>query len=113
MKASNLIGGIAVGINTQTGTAYTLALSDAGIIVRMDNAAGNVVTVPLNATVAFDVGAIISVTQVGAGATDIAAEVGVTIQSVGGNLGISAQYGVVTLVKVATDTWMLYGDLAA
>jgi len=104
-------GGL-VSINAQTGTAYTLALTDVGGIVDMNNAAANTLTVPLNATVAFPVGTSIAVSMSGAGVTSIAGAAGVTINSDTGKLNISVQYATASLLKTATDTWLLVGSLA-
>lgn len=101
-----------VQITAYTGTSETLALADRGTRVTMNNASANTLTVPLNSSVAFPVGTVIEVEQIGAGTTSIAATGGVTIRSRSSFLDISAQYGVVKLHKVATDTWNLSGDLA-
>lgn len=99
--------------NAQVGTAYTLALSDAGKVVEMDNASANTVTVPPNSSVAFPVGAQIRVLQTGAGQTTLAAGAGVTVNSKNSHLKLSAQWGLATLIKRATDTWVVVGDLSA
>lgn len=100
-------------INTQTGTTYTLALSDAGSLVEMNNASANTLTIPPNSSVAFPIGTQIVVEQYGAGQTTFAAGAGVTVRSKDGNLSIAAQYAGATLIKRATDEWVLMGDLTA
>lgn len=97
--------------NAQTGTAYTLALADAGKRVAMSNAAANVVTVPLNSAVAFPVNTMIFVSQDGAGASSIAAAGGVTINTAEG-LKVGGQYKMISLIKTATNTWMAIGTIA-
>lgn len=97
--------------NNQTGTAYTLVLADAGKRVDMANAAANTLTVPPNSSVAFPVDTIIFVSQGGAGATDIAAGAGVTVNTNEG-LKVGGQYRMVSLVKTATDTWLAIGTTA-
>lgn len=96
--------------NAQVGTTYTLAIGDANNIVEVANAGAITVTIPLNATVAFPVGTVIHVVQTGAGQITIAAAGGVTLNSTPG-LKIAAQWGVVTLLKRATDTWLAFGNL--
>lgn len=97
-------------INAQTGTAYTLALSDRGQIVTMDNASANTVTVPTNASVAFDVGSVVTVVQKGAGLTTITGDTGVTVNGTSaGSVVILSQYQGVSLIKIATDTWIASG----
>lgn len=97
--------------NAQTGTAYTLALADAGKRVAMSNAAANVVTVPPNSSEAFPVNTIIHVSQDGAGATSLAAGAGVTINTADG-LKVGGQYKMVSLIKTATNTWLGIGSVA-
>jgi hypothetical protein len=99
-------------INTQTGTTYVSVLAAAGAVILMDNAAANTFTVPANASVAYPVGTIISVCQYGAGATSINQEGGVTVNTEVGYQIIS-QYGFATLLKIATDEWLLSGSLQA
>jgi hypothetical protein len=98
--------------NSQTGTSYTLVITDAGKLVERNNAAANTLTVPPNSSVAFPVGTKIDIAQIGAGQTTIVAGSGVTINSAESKLAIGAQYGAATLVKRATDTWILIGNLS-
>lgn len=98
--------------NVQTGTSYTLVLSDAFRLVAMDNASPNTLTVPPNSTAAFPVGTRIDVSQDGAGQTTIAAGSGVTIRTPE-TLKIRKQWGKVTLIKRDSDTWDLEGNLEA
>ena len=98
--------------NAQTGTTYTLVLDDNGKIVEMNNGSANTLTVPLNATVAYPVGAQINVLQTGTGATTVVATSGVTINATPG-LKLRTQWSSATLIKRATDTWVLAGDLSA
>jgi len=98
-------------LNTQT-DSYTLVLADDGKLIIMNKGTANNLTIPLNASVAFPVGTQIVVQQLGAGQTTIVATGGVTTQAQPG-LKISAQYGVATLIKVATDTWVVCGALSA
>jgi len=99
--------------NEQTGTTYTLALTDGGKVVEMNNASANTLTVPPNSSVAFPVGTQILVVQAGAGQTTLAPDTGVTINSKDGNLKLSAQWCAATLIKRATDVWVVVGDLSA
>lgn len=94
-----------LGINNQTAN-YTLALTDINGLVRMNVAAPNTVTVPPSSSVAFPVGSVISVRQVGVGTTTIAAGAGVLITTPGG-LVLSSQYATIQLINVANNTWDL------
>ena len=100
-------------ISTSAQTAsYTLVLADKTKIVEMSVASANTLTVPLNSSVAFPVGSQINILQTGAGQTTIAATAGVTINATPG-LKIRAQWSYATLIKRATDTWVLVGDISA
>lgn len=92
-------------VNAQTGTSYTLVLTDAGKQVTMTNAAASTLTIPLNASVAFDVGVRIQVIQLGAGAVTLTPFAGVTLTSLSTSFAM-AQYQVATLIKTATNTWV-------
>ena len=96
-----------------TTTAYTLVLGDAGKYVTLSNAASITLTIPANATVAFDVGTVVNVVQLGAGQVTIAGAVGVTVNSEGSKLKLKGQYAVASLLKTATNTWVALGNLSA
>ena len=93
-------------VNAQTGTSYTLVLTDAGKQVTMSNASASTLTVPPNASVAFDVGVRIVVIQLGAGSVTLTAGVGVTLTSQATSFAM-VQYQIATLVKTATNTWVV------
>lgn len=99
-------------INDQTGTAYTLVLSDAGALVTMNNASANTLTVPPDSDVAFPVGTRVDLGQDGAGQTTVAAGSGVTIRTPE-TLVLRKQWAKATLIKRAADTWDLEGNLEA
>jgi hypothetical protein len=92
--------------------SYTLVLADKGKLVEMSNASANNLTVPLNSSVAYPVGSQINILQTGAGQTTVVATGGVTINASPG-LKLRAQWSAATLIKRATDTWVLVGDLSA
>jgi len=98
--------------NAQTGTTYTSVLDDNGKIVEMNNGSANTLTIPLNSSVAYPVGAQINILQTGTGQTTIAATAGVTVNATPG-LKLRAQWSSATLIKRATDTWVAVGDLSA
>lgn len=99
--------------NSQTGTSYTLALTDAGGFVDLSNASAITLTVPPNASVAFPANTRIDLIQAGAGQVTVAAGSGVTINSKGGNLKLTGQWSGATLVQRSTNSWVLIGDLSA
>jgi hypothetical protein len=107
------LAGSAAGLTWNAQTAsYTLAIGDANNGVEQLVAAANNLTIPLNATVAFPVGTSVLVYQAGAGLTTIVATAGVTVVKRGSSLAMGGQYALATLVKRATDTWILSGDIA-
>jgi hypothetical protein len=92
-------------------------LADANTAQQCSNAAAATITIPLNATVAFPIGTVITFVQTGAGKIQLAAP-GLTVTSsvsggfVSGTTGTRAQYSTMTIIKAATDTWRLAGDVA-
>jgi hypothetical protein len=98
--------------NSQTGTSYTLVLTDAGKRVSLSNATAITLTVPPNSSVAFAVDDEIEITQDGAGQVTIAPGAGVTINSYGAKTKLAGQYAGASLKKTGTDTWLLIGNLA-
>ena len=104
----NGLGQVA-GINTQT-SSYTMAISDQGKIIEMNDASANNLTVPANATVPFPVGTYAYFTQYGAGQTTVVAASGVTIRSASGLL-LASQYSTAKIYKRGTNEWVLSGEL--
>jgi hypothetical protein len=98
-------------INSQT-VSYTLALTDNGKIVTMNSASGITATIPLNSSVAFPTGCSITVVGTGTGVVGFTGSAGVTLRFTPGNI-LRAQYSAATCVKLATDEWLLLGDLTA
>lgn len=100
--------------NAQTGTAYTLVLTDeVDTLITMTNASANELTIPANADVPFKIGTRIEVVMGGAGVTTITGDTGVTLNGVSAGSGaINTQYQGVVLTKTATDTWLVSGDIA-
>jgi hypothetical protein len=97
--------------NGQSG-AYVLVLSDAGKSVDVTASGATTVTVPPNSSVAFPTGTVLEVAQLGAGQIAITAGGGVTLNSPGSLVHTRAQYSVLSLRKLSTDTWIISGDLA-
>jgi len=101
-----------IAINAQTGTTYTTVIGDSSTLITMDNAAANTLTIPPNSSVAYSVGTVMQINQKGAGATTVAEGAGVTINKEVG-LVLNAQHAAASIVKLATDTWLLTGSLKA
>ena len=98
-------------------SSRSLTLDDAGKTLVVDSSSSVTLTVPLNATAAFDKGQKIEVYRIGSGSVTIQRESsGMSILSkdqagVSTYATIDARYGKVTLVKIDTNTWIVYGDI--
>jgi len=92
---------------------YTLALSDLGGLVEMNNGASNVsVTIPTNASVAFEVGDRVDILQTGTGVVTLSGSAGVTVNAFDGGLLLGGQYAAATVIKRDTNTWVAIGNLS-
>ena len=104
-------------LNAQTAT-YTVVLADADQkLVTMSVGSANDFLIPTNANVAFPVGTVINVIQIGAGQTTIKAVTSgtTTISSTGATATtpkLRAQFSAASCIKVATDLWYIVGDIA-
>lgn len=97
--------------NTQSGTTYTLALTDAFKTVDCTNAAQVTVTIPTNASVAFATGTRVAIWASGAGGVTLSTT-SITLKGSSPKKTI-AQNEIMWLEKVATDTWIVAGGTAA
>lgn len=94
-----------------TATSRTLALTDAWNYVRPGTTSAITLTVPANASVAFEIGTEITVRALGN--VTLAAASGVTLNAPsGGTLSMTARM-TVTLKKVAADVWDVIGQTVA
>ena len=97
--------------NAQTVTTYNLVLTDAHKTVTLTNGSAIDARIPLNSGTAFPIGTRIELIQGGAGQVTVAPTSGVTVNASGGKTKLAAQYAQATILKVATDTWYLFGDI--
>ena len=103
---------------TFTTNAYTLASSDAGLFLLASNGAtAGTINIPTDATYAFANGTQIHIQQTGAGQLTIQATTSgtTTVVSNGATSAapkVRAQYSVATIMKTATNSWTVYGDIA-
>jgi hypothetical protein len=104
-------------VELQTDVAYQLVLTDNQKLLKFPFTIGRNITVPLNATVPFPVGNRVDIMMMGDGqATFVGETDGVTtvsIRSKGGNTKTNGKYTVVSIEKIATDEWVLVGDLTS
>lgn len=105
-----------VTLNAQTGTTYTFVLTDnRNKLVTANNSSAQTYTIPLNSSVAFPIGSIINVIQIGTGQVTIQGAAGVTVASIGATSTapkLRARYSAGSLIKVGTDSWYVVGDLS-
>ena len=91
-------------------------LADQGKMIEGNFSTNLVITVPLNSNVAFPTGTEIAFVMRNTGTVQIVGESGfagaVTVNSATGLNIISIRYGAASLVKVDTNEWYLYGNLA-
>jgi hypothetical protein len=78
----------------------------------MNVTSDHTLTVPSNSSVAFPIGSELTIYQYGTGRTQFVEASGVTIRATPGKW-LRAQYSVATLIKRATNEWILFGDLSA
>lgn len=95
-------------ITEQTGTTYTITAADSQTTVFIDNALGTTVTI----ADVLRVGDRIDFIQKGAGIVTFAADTGVTLNSKDAALDTAGQFAAATVIKEATNTYYLIGNLA-
>ena len=88
------------GVNTQTGTTYTMVAGDASKIVTMNNASGMTLTIPANSSVAYAVGTEIRFYNKGAGTMTLA----ITTDTLLGTTSYAANKGGL-LTKLTSTIW--------
>lgn len=99
-------------INAQTGTTYTVVLSDENKQVTLNNASPITVTLPQDSDVAIPIGGRIDFLVIGAGAVTFAAGTGATVNGTP-SLVSRAQYSPLSAQKIAANTWVVMGDLTS
>ena len=103
----NAILGFSASTNDQTGTTYTVAASDNGKVVVLNNASAITVDIDTGLPAGFNC----SFVQKGAGQVSFAGTA--TVNNRQSHTKINGQYGVASIVAYATDTYILAGDTAS
>jgi uncharacterized cupin superfamily protein len=98
---------------TFAGSTDTLVAADAGGAVRSTGASAATITIPPNSDVPIPVDTWICVEQYGSGQVDIAPGSGVTLRSTASKRQLFGQYTSAWLHQIATDEWMLFGDIVS
>ena len=115
---SNMFNGlVAFTLNAQTGATYTAVSTDQyQVLVTMSNASANAFKIPTNASVAFAVGTVITVMNIGAGTCTISATTSgtTTVLSAGASAAnpTLGQYKSAACIKTGTDAWYVVGAIA-
>jgi hypothetical protein len=110
--ATGATGPTLVGFNTQTGTTYTLVLSDKDKMVTLNNASAITLTVPPSVFSAND---IVNIAQFGAGQVTLAQGAGVTINSTGATTTapkLRMNKSSASIICTASNTFLVVGDIA-
>jgi hypothetical protein len=98
---------------SQKTDSYTLAsLTERDTIIEISKSTGTTLTIPTDATVNYPVGTTLDIIQTGSGQVTIAGAVGVTVNATPG-LKLRTQWSSATLLKRASNTWLVFGDLTA
>ena len=95
-------------VPVSAGTTYTVLATDVGKIVTLSHGGGTTVTVP---TGIMAVGTKVDFIRLTAGACSFAAGAGATVNGTP-SLNFRAQYSAVSLICVATNSYVVVGDLA-
>ena len=90
---------------------YTLAVTDASYLFRMDSATAIQLIIPNDVTLNLPIGFTVAVSQQGIGVTSISTQAGVTLISPAG-LIIAQRYGKVSVTKTGADQWEIEGNLS-
>ena len=107
----NNVSGGGLTANIQTGTTYSLILTDAGKIITLNNASAITLTIPANASVVFPIGTCINLLSLGVGIVTISITTD-TLLSKDSSVTLTGQYSTGSLVKITTTSWVLFGDIS-
>jgi hypothetical protein len=94
-------------------TSIILTSGDAARIVKMNSSSAVDLTIPLDGFngYTFPVGTQVVFTQLGVGQVTVKGQVGVNIRTEGSRITTKARYAVGSLIKLATNEWLLSGNL--
>jgi hypothetical protein len=102
---------INLGITPITATAHEPELSDNGKLTTLDSAFAIGVTIPLNATKAFPIGAQLHFAQINDGTVTFIPATNAVIIGATPGFKLRTKWSTATITKIATNTWILVGDL--
>ena len=116
LTAASFNGLVAFTVGTDQTADYTAVLTDQyQVLVPMNKGTAVAFKIPTNASVAFEVGTVITVLNKGAGLVTISAVTSgtTTILSAGSTAAAPTlpQYKSAACIKTATDTWYIVGGI--
>lgn len=100
-----------MGTRVQASGTQTLALSDNNTIIYNAGSSTHTITCPPDTTADIPIGGTIGLVQQGTGNISVNAGGGASLTSIDGNTLVSSSGGVAVLIKIATNAWVLAGDL--
>jgi hypothetical protein len=117
LGAANMNGLTSFTIGTANTTDYTAVSADQYQVLELMNKATAIAfKIPTNASVAFPIGTVLTVLNIGVGVCTISAVTsGTTTVLSGGAVAAAptlAQYKSAACIKTATDTWYVVGGIA-
>ena len=106
LSGSGSISGFDANLNDQTGTTYTLASTDNGKVVTLNNGSAITVTIPTGLGDGFNC----LLVQKGAGQVTISAANGVTVANRSSETKTAGQYATVSVINIGSEAYILSGD---
>ena len=117
LSATNMNGLTAFTIETAITADYTAVLADQyQVLDQMNKATAIAYKIPTNASVAFPIGTVLNILNIGAGVCTISATTPgtTTVLSAGATAASPtlAQYKAAACIKTGTDAWYVVGGIA-
>ncbi len=92
-------------------SGFTLYPVDVSKTIILNTSSPMNLTIPSNSSVSIPVGYQFNFIEIGTGRTTFSPDSSVVINSKNAQMYIDAQYGKATLLKIAEDEWILFGDI--
>ena len=92
-------------------SSFTLEEGDVNKTIVLNMSSPSNLTIPSNSSVPIPVGYQFNLLEIGLGRTTFSLGSGVTLNSKNSQMYIDGQYGKATLLKLAEDSWIVYGDI--
>ena len=105
----NAIKGYSATMNAQTGTTYTLAATDNGKVITLDNGSAITVTIPAGLVDGFNC----LLVQKGAGQVTVTKAGGGSLNNRSTQTKTAGRHAIVTIVHIGSEVYILSGDTGA